>query len=256
MPDDSYPAQIGKKLRADPDSSGYKIEILNTGLRWGTTAEILTHYLLKYRYYDPDIVIVNPGGNDPGAYSNGAYQPDFSNWRKSISAYPYLKPHIRWLLHSKAVSAFVILAFYPDIPEGETFVHHGQYMPAQWFTFSSADQSSAPWLAPVDEIAFYRNCSSFVREMKADGAEVFLLSYQGNPAAAADQAAWRKFYDWEESLLARVAEEQSVGFAPFPLEHIPAGHWIDPSHQDATGYGIKADYVLEKIRPTLLGLRR
>jgi len=253
-PDDSYPAQVGKILSADPDFSNTKIEIMNAGIRYGTTAEILTHYLFKYRYYKPDMVVINPGGNDPKAYRNrwGWYHPDFSNWRKNISAYPPLRFYSRWLLHSRSLSVFIILMFYPEIPEGNVFVHRGDQMPTRWFTFANEEQKEKPWLAPIEEIAFYRNNTSVVREMKNDGAEIFLLSYQGNPYAKGDQEGWRVFYDWEESILKRVAEEQHVGFAPFPLDRIPAEHWVDPSHNDPIGYGIKASYVAEKIKPYLL----
>jgi lysophospholipase L1-like esterase len=254
-PEDSYPAQVVKILAADPDFSKYKIEIMNTGIRYGTSAEALTHYLFKYRYYNPDMVILNPGGNDPMAYGVGHYQPDFSNWRKTITPVQPLRPYTRFLLQSHTISAIVILLFYPEIPQGNTFVHGGESMPTHWFTFSREEYYKDPRMAPMEEIAFYRNNTSIAREIKQDGAAVFFLSYQGNPFAKGDQHSWRWLYDWEESILKRVAEEQQVGFAPFPLDQIPKEHWVDPSHNNAIGYGIKAKYVAEKIKPSLLKLR-
>ena len=115
---------MGKLLQADPDFSGTEIEIINAGILYGTSAEMLAHYLYKYRYYKPDAVIMNPGGNDPMVYRNrwGTYQPDFSNWRKSITRYPPLRFYSRWLMHSRSISVFVILMFFPEIPEGNDLV--------------------------------------------------------------------------------------------------------------------------------------
>ncbi len=78
-PQDSYPARFGQRMQADPAFAGRRIEIINAGVRWGTTAEILTHYLLKFRYYQPDVVVINPGGNDPSSYATPPYHPDYSN---------------------------------------------------------------------------------------------------------------------------------------------------------------------------------
>jgi lysophospholipase L1-like esterase len=257
-PMDAYPAQVGRMLAQDPDFSGIKIEVINAGIRYGTSAEMLTHYLFKYRYYKPDLVVMNPGGNDPIVYRTryAKYHPDFSNVRKSITAYPPLRFYARWLFHSRAFSAIAILLFYPEIPEGNIFVHNGERLPSKWFQFESDEYYKDPRKAPIEEIAFYRNNSSIAREIKGDGAIAFFLSYQGNPFDKKDQKGWRLFYDWEESILERVAREQGVAYAAFPLDRLPQQYWVDASHNDAAGYGIKAAYVTEHIKPLLIDWMR
>jgi lysophospholipase L1-like esterase len=248
QPSETYPAQLGVLLQQDPALAGRRVEIINAGLRWGTTAEILTHYLLKYRYYRPDLVVINPGGNDPVAYTTPGYQPDYSHWRKPPRALESLPPQSRWLLHSRFVSVAVVLLFYPDVAEGSTFVHNGEKTPAWWFT------ARQPGHLRLDEQAFYNNLSSVVREIRQDGARVLLLSYQGNPFDEGDQASWRQYYDHEERVLQRVATEQGVLFAPFPLAQMPAGMWVDPSHLNAEGERIKAAYVYQQLAPVLPAL--
>jgi lysophospholipase L1-like esterase len=243
QPNETYPAQLGLLLQQVPAFSNRQIEILNAGLRWGTSAEILTHYLLKFRYYRPDLVIINPGGNDPVAYTTLNYQPDYSNWRKPPRTVDALHPQARWLLHSRLASAAIVLLFYPDVVEGSTFVHNGEAAPARWFTPQRSGELK------LSEQAFYNNVSTVVREILQDGAQVLLLSYQGNPFDIGDQEAWRQYYDHEEVVLQQVAKEQRVLFAPFPLAQMPGKVWADPSHLNAEGERIKAEYVHQALQP-------
>jgi lysophospholipase L1-like esterase len=245
-PADTYPAQLGNLLRQDVRFAGKQIEIINAGLRWGTTAEILTHYLLKFRYYHPDLVVINPGGNDPVAYTTPAYQPDYSNWRKSPQAISALRPYARWLLQSRFASAVIVMLFFPDIAEGTTFVHNGDDTPTRWFEPKTRGQLQ------LDELAFYNNLSTIVREIQHDGANVFLLSYQGNPYDTGDQEMWRKYYDYEESALAQISQDLHVAYAPFPLSLMPENLWVDPSHINAEGEHRKAAYIFPYVVPLLL----
>jgi lysophospholipase L1-like esterase len=244
-PDDSYPAQLGKLLTADAEFSGKNIEVINAGLRWGTSAEILTHYLLKYRYYKPDLVILNPGGNDPEAYAARSYQPDYSSFRKP--AYPITPLHkqAQWLLDSRFFSAFIVLMFFPDIAEGTTFAHSGENTPTQWFHPVKQGEIR------LDELAFYNNIATVTREIKESGAHVFLLSYQGNPFDVGDQSQWRTYYDYEEKVLQQIGTELNAPFATYPLSRMPAELWVDPSHINEEGERRKAAYVYENIKPML-----
>lgn len=244
-PHDSYPAQFGVRLAADARFGHKKIEIINAGVRWGTTAEILNHYLLKFRYYRPDIVVLNPGGNDPAAYASAPYHPDYSNWRKAPDTLKPLRGAGQWLVRSRFLGAVVVLLFFPDVPEGTTFVHHGD-LPAHWFVPQQRGQIQ------LSENAFYNNLSAVVREIRHDGAELFLLSYQGNPFDEGDQAQWRRFYDYEENVLKQIGLEQQVAFAPFPLANMLLEDWADPSHLTASGEKKKALYLYEQALPVLL----
>ncbi|MBI3735066.1 hypothetical protein HY256_00945, partial [Candidatus Sumerlaeota bacterium] len=62
--DQTYPAQVQSLLKEQLGSKYTDIEVINGGLPFGTTAELLTHYHFKYHYYRPDIVVINAGGND------------------------------------------------------------------------------------------------------------------------------------------------------------------------------------------------
>jgi len=241
-PDDAYPAQVGALLEDKHYFPSHNIEIINAGLRWGTSAEILTHYLMKYRYYKPDLVVINTGGNDVSGY-NRYYHPDLSNWRKPLVTPSPLRPYARWVLRSRVLSIAVIALFYPDLYIGTGFV--GNAMPAKWFHTKQQDHID------VTENAFFNNVSTIVREVKHDGSDVFLLSYQGNPFHEGDQRQWRRLYDYTEKVLEAIGRQEGVAFAPFPLGEMPEERWVDPSHLDEQGEIIKARYVTDFIVPIL-----
>lgn len=245
-PRDAFPAQVGSLLQKDVRFAGKKVEVINAGLRFGTTAEILTHYLLKFRYYRPDMVVINPGGNDPVAYVVHEYEPDYSNWRKSAPGLQPLKKHARWLLKSKALSVAVVLLFFPDFATGQAFSHGGEATPSLWFKSREKDRLH------VDELAFYNNLTSVIREMKNDGVDVFLISYQGNPFDRDDQKTFRRLYDYEETVLGVIGQELAVPYAPFPLNQMPKDLWVDASHINKEGERRKAQYVFEHIVELLL----
>ena len=60
--DQTYPAYLEHLINQALLPSGGKVEVINAGLPWGTTAEMLTHYHFKFHFYRPDLVILNPGG--------------------------------------------------------------------------------------------------------------------------------------------------------------------------------------------------
>lgn len=233
-------------LRQDARFSGKKIEIINAGLRFGTTAEILTHYTLKFRYYKPDVVVINPGGNDPVAYVIDNYQPDYSNWRKQAPSLVPLKNHARWILKSRAASIAVVLLFFPDYAIGTSFSHMGEAMPAVWFSPREKDRLH------LDELAFYNNLAAVIREIKANNSSVVLLSYQGNPYDKDDQKTFRRLYDFEESVLAVLGKEFAVPYLPYPLDRMPANLWVDPSHINEEGTRRKAEYVFPVVVDEIL----
>ena len=82
----SYPAQLEQIITEDLPPEVRGIEVINGGLPWGTTAEMLTHYHFKFQYFRPDLTIINTGGNDAIASAGLYYQPDYSHWRRPLQA--------------------------------------------------------------------------------------------------------------------------------------------------------------------------
>ena len=56
-PDSAWPAKLESLLN---DHFIYdNIQVINAGILYGTTAELLSHYIYKNRFLKPDIVIIH-----------------------------------------------------------------------------------------------------------------------------------------------------------------------------------------------------
>ena len=125
-PDSTLPEQVRSFLPLKcPDRYDQRLEVINAGLPGGTSAELLTHYLFKYRYYNPDIVVIHTGGNDAIGNALGSpYQPDLSHFRKTFVNPDPPPKVVRWLLYSRTMSVFIIKLFYPEYTNHNEHFEH------------------------------------------------------------------------------------------------------------------------------------
>ena len=74
----TYPAQLQFYLQ----NKGYQVDVINAGVPYHTSLDVLMRYITKGIYTDPDILLVHTGGNDIGPLrSPFTYQPDYTHWR-------------------------------------------------------------------------------------------------------------------------------------------------------------------------------
>lgn len=235
-PEDAYPAVTGKLLEQQL-ADGRKVEVINAGAPWLTTAEMLNYYLLKFRYYQPDVVVINEGGNDAEAidfYKD--YQPDYSHWRKSMTPVTALPAHSRWLLRSRLMSWLVIRLFYADIVNQELFVHDGSALPAKWFPPKTLATLQ------MKDYAYYNNLGSLVREVQHDSAAVILYEWMANPYDTSN-VPYLKHHAFADSAMQMVAAEEQVPYLDFPAAQLQKSHWVDDCHLSAEGEKIKAAHL-------------
>jgi hypothetical protein len=67
------------------DSSSQKIEVINAGLNWATSAELLSHFVFEGKTFSPDLLIIEGPGNDSLPISNGDKTPDYRETRAAVS---------------------------------------------------------------------------------------------------------------------------------------------------------------------------
>ena len=79
--DPSYTWSAKLELLLTKFYPGKVIQVINAGILYGTTAELLSHYIYKNRYLNPDIVIIHTGGNDVVPLLFHDYKPDYSEFR-------------------------------------------------------------------------------------------------------------------------------------------------------------------------------
>jgi len=244
-PNQTYPAVLEELLRTKLPAGYTAVEVINGGLPYGTSAEILTHYHFKYHYYRPDIVIINEGGNDAQGYTMPYYHPDNSNWRQAMINLRPLPKHARWLANSRFLSYIILHVFYIDqLTGGEFCIRDGAIPPAPWFKPKGRLLDDSV-VIPYDQLSFAHNMETLIQEILFDGARVLLVPFRTAPGVYEHQGK-----DFElgqilrnEQIFKDFAKKYQVGFAPFPAEVITPSNWVDHCHLNPAGERQKAGHI-------------
>ncbi len=235
-PSQTYPAVCGQLLE---DTLGSRrVEIINAGAPWLTTAEMLNYYVLKFRYYRPDVVVINEGGNDAETVEAlPGYQPDYSHCRKPLALTTPLPAQSRWLMHSRLLSWLVIQLFFSNLLHDEMFVHENTATPAAWYPKVTLET------LPPEDFAYANNLGTLVREAAHDGARVILMEWAAQETHP-EVAHVVDDYAYASQAMQTVAQQNNVPFVPFPRNKIAPRHWVDDCHLNAEGERIKAQHLL------------
>lgn len=248
-PEQAYPAQLEELLRANLPVGYADVEVINGGLPWGTSAEVLTHYHFKYHYYQPDVVVINSGGNDANGYTYPYYHPDNSNWRQPMRNLRPLPEGWRWMARSRFVSYIILNVFYPDLIAGGQFYIDGGATPhAPWFRING-ELVVEPREIPLEKLSFAHNIETLIHELQRSGVKTLLVPFRAAPGIYERQGKHFELAQIarHEELLRHFAEQYSTGYAPFPSEVISENNWTDHCHLNAAGEREKAEAILPYV---------
>jgi lysophospholipase L1-like esterase len=255
----TYPAQLEETLRSMLSERYRDVEVLNAGLPWATSAELLAHYHFKYHYYRPDVVVVHTAMNDAQAFNLPYYQPDYSHWRQQMPGPRPLPRPTRWLLHSRLASIVLVPALLGPRPEEPTFNRQSFVPTIRWFKWPASNRAT-PDSIPSSKIAFVHNVTRLVSEIKADGAIALLMPVEYVKGASSEpgvqewMAATRnspRYTEYFGQLLKQIGSEQHVTLVPFPHSKIQRSSWVDPMHLNGQGSKVKADHVAMYVEQSL-----
>jgi hypothetical protein len=128
--------------------------------------------------------------------------------------------------------------FYSNF-SSSSFVHNGECPYAKWY---GNDMNYS--LKNINEYAFYRNIKTIVNEAKCERTPVILFSEWGNPEFFEKLIKCETgLYQYNEDVLKKISEEESVYFIPFPKNKIPQATWSDDIHVNEIGEKILGNYV-------------
>jgi len=240
---EAYPARLEAILGRELPSGVNGVEVINGGLPYGTSAEMLTHYLFKFHYFRPDLVILEAGGNDADALTRLWYQPDYSHWRQAPCVAPSLPPWTRWMMRSRLVSFGYILAVHGALHEGlGPLIRPGDGPPsARWYP-EAGPVPPGERRVPPEDLALAHNLDVLVREAQADGARVLLVPFRPAPGNTYPALTQRAVATNEEVMRA-YASDRDLVMTPFPAAVITAANWVDNCHLNAAGEGEKAEHI-------------
>jgi len=77
-PRDTWGARLEAKLQA---ISRKRVQVINAGLNYGTSAEALAGYVFRHRFLKPDLIVYHGGGNDVLPLIFEGYTPEYTHFR-------------------------------------------------------------------------------------------------------------------------------------------------------------------------------
>jgi len=258
-PKDTWPAQLENMLNdallENPEFD--KIEVINGGLNYGTSAELLLHYLFRDRYLDPDIVIIHAGGNDAKLLLFHDYNPDYSFFRPGWTADIHrLRTGEGFLIrHSNIAKLFY--AFWLNDSVALPYINK------QNKSFDLKPQYYVENAKANEPIGFERNLRLLIENIISDSAEPVLFPYvmvsdeqfDVLSAESAERVAFtRKIreglviaLDKDYKVMGSLSSEYHVPLITLSPEEIPIEYFLDDAHLSKEGETIKARSVANQI---------
>jgi len=251
----SYPAQLDSLLnnyfasnaRFTEKYTG--VEVLNAGVEAGASTEELTQYILKYRYYKPDLVILHTGGNDALISPEDAnFQPDYTHYRRNNFNLLPLPVQSRWLLNSYFISYITIRLFYSDF--ANPFYYFEQDGTAKYCHWNTLNIDSMIKKGDYRFCPFYQNLNSLAREIKADSARILYLPFLLNPAdkMVKENEEYRNSVALYNTMMKEAAENKGDIYLNITNDSVRFDlYGTDDCHLTAGGEKLKAEIVSRAV---------
>lgn len=255
-PLDAWPEVTARFLRMNLPPGIKDIEVINAAVPWGTSAEWLTHYLFKFHYYKPDIVVVNDSGCDASMIERSYYHPDYSNCRQSLTNIKPLPQRYRWMMKSGILGLFLLDCFQIESITRQTFVAtEWQTKPlAPWFEVQSERIMNQQGFIPRgDELSFKHNLEALIQAASVmDGCKLLFIPFRPNPKSDYSEH-FNKVARAMDEVFLEIAQRHQIPVAPFPAaDLIPPQEWSDTyCHLTAKGDFIKGEYMTEFLAKLL-----
>lgn len=234
---------------------GRRFEVINAGLAYATSAELLAGYMFRHRYLDPDMVIFHEGGNDADPLMFENYNPEYTHFRGPGARVKI--GHIeRLLLRSNVFRIF--------------FMYYWRYVPsiyvAQPYGFDELDRDAT--LKRVQEtypLGFERNLDLIMRTALADGAQVMLAGFvaareehlaKNWPSMKGLERAAQVGIDKNLRVMETLAATYRVPYLSPSSVSFKDEWFVDGCHLNEEGEQFKANWILRGVTAVLDGSAR
>lgn len=257
----SYPAQLEKFL----NNNGYNVDIINAGVPYYTSAEVLASLCFRDIHTEPDIVLIHTGGNDNGPLSSpNKYKPDYSHWRQV----------------GGIISDKVFTGFYNKFPSSifRLFLIYflkpgtGTSVGIQ-LSYPKTEMLGKTDLKKIKPLGLIANMRNIISVSKAAGAEPIVILFNTNQDRKNSLA--NKYFDKASDFdYAKNRNHQGIGINngvmdsianAFDISMIPFNKWqpknieswLDHCHLDFNGIKEKSIYIGDfLIKNKILDVKR
>jgi lysophospholipase L1-like esterase len=251
-PQEAWPQQLQARLQR---RLRRPVEVINGGILYGTSADMLAHWMFRDRYLGAHVVIFHVGGNDAVPLLFSGYNPEYTHFRGGWH-------RVAWgrrlgeatLLRSAAARVAYAWWLQDAARTGGLF---WQLRPFEELTPEEALRN----VRGTEPEGFRRYMDALLRDVSAGGARPVLFPMVVAPAtlfARRGLAPSARFSErWypafvegvqkNRRVLLALAERYRVPLLELPGEAIPLESYVDHAHVDARGESLKAAALDEKL---------
>ncbi|MFZ6012012.1 MAG: SGNH/GDSL hydrolase family protein [Bacteroidota bacterium] len=243
-PNSTWPAILQKKLQPHFTK---KIEVINGGLKYATSAELLAGYIFRHRYIKPDYIIFHEGGNDAVPVFFDEYDPEYYAFRGHGRG-AALRKGERVLLNSN-----VFKVFYCYWLNNYETVYRSQPYP-----FYRLDRAEVMKRIKDDHrfVGFTRNVDLLIRTAKADSVQVILFGFlqareENLSKNRIDHAGLEKAMIYavqkNNDILKQLSEKHNLLYIDPHQDYFKDEWFLDNCHLTKAGEEAKAEVVFQQI---------
>lgn len=246
-PKDTWVAQLEAKLQT---ISGKRVQVINGGLNYGTSAEAVAGYVFRHRHLEPDLIIYHGGGNDVLPLFFDGYDPEYAHFRDHGSGLRP-RPGERTLLSRSNIAKYLYARWLE--PVGTVF-----YTKPFW---EVPRQEAVERVKRTDPEGFRRNVEYLVSQAKQAGSQVVLFGFlQARKENLSKNA--QAFTGYEDALVIglektyavmdQVARRHGIPFIIPPQDKFKDEWFLDNCHLTVEGEAMKAEILFDALKGNAL----
>jgi hypothetical protein len=254
----SYPARLEHYLI----QKGYSIDVVNGGMPYATSAELIGTLAFRGIYTNPDLVIIHTGGNDTAPLrSPRPYKPDYTHWR---TVDPSIVNH-----ELGNIDKFKLLWKIPSWTSKVFWTY--KYRPNPLYKHMIGIQLSSPSethlstndISKREPLGLKKNLHSLIGITRANGAHPICVTFNMRynnldylvPKIKDDTNLkrhvvnrLRQSMDKSNNAITKVCSQMSVPLIPFhKFEASEPAYWVDQCHLSDEGSVEKAAFIGQEL---------
>lgn len=219
-----------------------KVRVVNAGLHYATSAELLSGYLYRHHLLKPDHVIINTGGNDIPPLMYPGYQPDYTHFRQPGSG------RLARPFEATITKSYFMKCLYAIWLDKEPFV-------AQTDPYSIDKLDNAVALANVENnqpTGLQINLKHLIQAIKADSSSVSVVSFvqareeklsTDQPLLKGKERAQTLALEKNVAAMSSVCNSMQTPFLELTNQQFADNMFIDNCHMNAAGDQVKAELI-------------
>lgn len=229
---------VEKKLNINSKS---KYHVMNAGLPYGTSAELLSHYIFKGKYTLPKYVIYHGGGNDRMPLFFPNYETDYSHVRWSQAGAGMRNKVIQLISYSNSLKLLTSVAF-----------THSPYNGSP--SFEKLDTNEVLLrVKNTKNLAFRENLEVLASETLRQESKLFLVGFlqakkqnlsSNDPYLEGFEDALILANERHDKIMKEIAEKyENVYFLKLNADRFRDEWFIDNAHLTELGEAEKAEQI-------------